>query len=81
MKEIVQKISQKLNLQFNDFVKIVPGRKTEDKIYWVNSNKIKKNLNWKPNITFDEGLDDCIKWVKEHNNLLIQENTSFKFKA
>ncbi len=81
MKEIVQKISQKLDLEFNDFVKIVPGRKTEDKIYWVNSNKIKKNLNWKPNITFDEGLDDCIKWVKENNNLLLQENTSFKFKA
>lgn len=81
MREIVNKISKKLDINFEDFVKIVPGRKTEDKIYWVNSNKIKKNLNWKANITFDEGLDDCIKWVRAHNHLLLEENTSFKFKA
>ncbi len=47
------------------FVKDRPGH---DKRYAVNCSKIKRELNWKQNYTFSEGLDMTIKWYLENED-------------
>ena len=50
------KFSNKLNIKY---VKDRPGH---DKRYAVNSNKIRKELNWKPKISLLVGLNKTLRW-------------------
>ena len=44
----------------------IPNRPGEPRCSWANSNKIKKELNWKPKVSFDEGvammMAEIYKW-------------------
>lgn len=81
MKNIIKKICFKLSIDENKFIKNTKPRIGEDKIYWVNSNKIKKELKWKPKISLDEGLDDCINWITNYKDQLNAESTEFELRA
>ena len=50
------KFSNKLNIKY---VKDRPGH---DKRYAVSSNKIRKELNWKPKISLSVGLNKTLRW-------------------
>ncbi|WP_423820494.1 dTDP-glucose 4,6-dehydratase [Salinimicrobium sp. TIG7-5_MAKvit] len=41
------------------YIKDRPGH---DKRYAIDANKIKKELGWKPSVTFEEGLEQTIDW-------------------
>ena len=43
-------------------IKYIADRPGHDKRYALNSNKIKKRLNWKPQIKFDDGLKETFLW-------------------
>jgi dTDP-glucose 4,6-dehydratase len=47
------------------FVKDRPGH---DLRYALNSNKIKKNLKWKPVYNFKNGLEQTVKWYLDNQN-------------
>jgi dTDP-glucose 4,6-dehydratase len=81
MKNIIKKICLKLSIDESQFIKNTKPRIGEDKIYWVNSDKIKKELKWKPKISLDEGLDDCINWIIKYKNELNVETTEFELRA
>ena len=49
------------------FVKDRPGH---DKRYALNSNKIRKKLNWKPKYNFLNGIEDTIKWYLNNKEWL-----------
>ena len=38
----------------------------KDKRYAVNTEKIKKDLDWKPEIDFETGITDTIKWYTRY---------------
>ena len=46
-----------------NFVKDRPGH---DVRYALNSNKIKKELNWKPKINFNEGIKLTFDWYNNN---------------
>ncbi len=66
IREIVKKICNKVGKDFNESVEIVDERIGQDSEYTLNSNKIRNELNWKPKIEFDKGLDECIDWVNKN---------------
>ena len=49
------------------FVKDRPGH---DKRYAIDSTKITKELNWKPSLTFEEGLSNTIDWYLNNSEWL-----------
>ena len=81
MRKLVEVICNKLNKNFDDVVKITKGRKSEDQRYWVNSSKIKSKLGWKPVISIEDGIEDCIDWVERYQNELKLETTDFELRA
>ena len=81
MKHIIELISKKLLLDTRKFIKISRPRIGEDKQYWINSSKIKNELNWQPRISLEEGIDDCISWVIKYKENLIKEPTNFILRA
>lgn len=59
--EIVKLILKKLN-KLESLIKFVSDRPGHDKRYAINATKIKNELNWEPEYTFDVGIEETIDW-------------------
>jgi dTDP-glucose 4,6-dehydratase len=46
-----------------EYVKDRPGH---DRRYAINSNKLRNELGWEPNMSFEEGLAQTVEWYKQH---------------
>ena len=53
-----------MNYNFSKLVKLSPEREGKDK-YYILSNKKIKGLGWKPKISLDRGIQNCIEWIKK----------------
>ena len=66
--KIFDEIDSKKNFSHISLIKHVKDRLGHDKRYSINSSKIRRELNWKPKISFNEGIKKTIKWyLKNHN--------------
>ena len=81
IKNLVEITANILKVNFEESIKITPGRKTEDNQYWIDSSKIKKELKWKPNMSLEDGIAETIKWVKDHQDELSKEDQFFTLRA
>lgn len=59
--DIVELILSKLNKPKN-LIQFVEDRLGHDKRYSVDSSKIQKELGWKPEINFSDGIESTIQW-------------------
>lgn len=48
------------------WIEYVEDRKGHDMRYAINFSKIKNELGWEPQITFEEGIEKTIKWFQEN---------------
>jgi dTDP-glucose 4,6-dehydratase len=53
-----------------ELISYVEDRKGHDRRYAIESTKIQKELNWKPSISFEHGLNDTVRWYLDHHNWL-----------
>lgn len=65
--DLTKKILQHLN-RSDDEIDYVADRLGHDFRYSLNSNKIEKSLGFTPTISFNEGLEDTVKWYLENEN-------------
>ena len=56
-------------------ITFVKDRNAHDRRYAIDSTKIKKELNWKPLITFEEGIQKTFEWY--NNNRVWLKNAEF----
>jgi dTDP-glucose 4,6-dehydratase len=47
---------------------IVPDRPGHDRRYLLDSSKIRRDLGWKPEIGWEDGLRDTVKWYAENRD-------------
>ena len=80
MKDIVLEICKQLNKDPKKSIVITEGRVGEDRKYWLDSSKIKKELNWSPKISFEEGISKMIKWCKKYEKELLKDPDYFVLK-
>ncbi len=70
IRSLVERICQKLNAPFDDYVEFVGDRIGKDSAYHLDSRKIRAELGWKDKIFLEQGLDECIAWVKSNLEVL-----------
>ena len=70
IRDLVEKICEKLEVSFEKHVEIVGERLGKDSAYHLDSTKLRTELGWKDRIGLDEGIDECIHWVKENFDAL-----------
>jgi dTDP-glucose 4,6-dehydratase len=58
--------------QLISYVKDRPGH---DKRYAIDATKISQKLNWKPSVTFEEGLSKTIDWYLNNTTWLENVNS------
>ena len=66
IKNLLNKICKILNIKFNKLVNFEVDRIGKDNIYNLNSNKIRKELNWKPKVSLKDGLKITLKWIEDN---------------
>ena len=67
-KQICQIINDNFNLKHDclELIKYVDDRLGHDFRYAIDSTKIRENLQWKPNYSFNDGLIKTIDYYKEN---------------
>ncbi|MFH2091043.1 MAG: GDP-mannose 4,6-dehydratase [Pseudomonadota bacterium] len=73
IRSLVEKIADKMDVAFNDHVKIVEDRPGKDAAYLLDSSRAAKKLGWKCQFSLEEGIEQVVLWVKENLNLLLQQ--------
>ena len=65
--KIIELILQHLNKPKN-LIKFVKDRPGHDRRYAIDAAKIKTDLNWKPEFSFEEAIKDTIDWYLSNKN-------------
>ena len=77
IRDLVEKICQKLDRNFEDHVEVVGERLGKDSAYHLDSSKVRQELNWHDTINLDQGLDECIAWVKKYFDVLSAQEHNY----
>ena len=79
--DLVQRICEKLNVPFADHVEVVGERLGKDAAYHLDSTKLRRELGWQDKIGLEQGLDECIDWVKTNFDVLKEQTYDYVHKA
>ena len=81
IRELVERICIKLAVNFEDHVEIVGERLGKDSAYHLDSAKLRAQLGWEDHILLEQGLDECIAWVKNNFDVLKDQHYDYLHKA
>ncbi len=81
IKNLVIKICQQNNVQFEDIVQISEERLGKDQSYLLDSSSLRNNFNWHDNIKLEKGLKMTMNWVKKNINKLVKLPWTYKHKS
>ena len=76
IKKIIKLVKRKMNKKSMKILNIA-DRRYKDKIYKLNSNKVRKKLNWKEENSLSEGIDKTIDWIKKNYNYVKKHKTKY----
>lgn len=69
--EIVKLLLSKLG-KSEELIEYVPDRLGHDWRYAVDFSKAERELDWRPNVTFEKGIDRTVSWYKENQDWVKQ---------
>lgn len=70
IRDLVARICDRLGVRFEDHVEIVGERLGKDSAYHLDSTKVREELGWHDRLSLDQGLDECVRWVRENFDAL-----------
>jgi dTDP-glucose 4,6-dehydratase len=77
IRNLVHVISQKMNVKFENAIEDVECRKGLDDAYILDSTKANIELGWKPEISFEDALQETIDWVNNNWSLIEKEEKEY----
>ena len=66
IREVVERICKKMNVNFDEVVEVVGDRPGKDAAYLLDSTKARTKLEWKDTISLDQGITETIAWVEQN---------------
>ena len=80
IRDLVQKICDKMGVDFNTTTEISGDRVGKDAVYTLESTKAQKELDWKPSVSLDTGINEVRHWVEEEFAVLKNEPLEYVHK-
>lgn len=77
IRDLVARICEKLGVSFDDHVEVVGERLGKDAAYHLDSSKLRTKLGWKDHIGLEQGLDECISWVRANFEILKNQHYDY----
>jgi dTDP-glucose 4,6-dehydratase len=66
VKDVVRIICERMGKRFEDSTEIGPERPGQDAAYVIDSTKARTELDWKPQISIEEGLSEVVQWIESN---------------
>jgi dTDP-glucose 4,6-dehydratase len=80
IRQLVERLCAKLGKNFDESVEVVGERLGKDAAYMLDSSKLRSSLGWINAISLDQGLDECIAWVKSNFDDLKRQSFDYNHK-
>lgn len=80
IRELVENICRKMEVQYDEVVQVVGERQGKDAAYLLDSTKAKEQLGWTAKVKLDEGIDETIKWVNENFEEIVKQPSKYVHK-
>jgi dTDP-glucose 4,6-dehydratase len=64
IREVVEIISKRIGVPFESMVELAPERPAKDPAYLMDSSRARAELGWNDDVTFEQGVDRTIEWVR-----------------
>jgi dTDP-glucose 4,6-dehydratase len=77
IKNLIKMIFKIEKNNFAKTVKFIPERLGKDQFYKLDSQKIRKKLGWKDNISLEDGILDTVNWIKKNKNIIKNLNLEY----
>lgn len=81
IKKVVEHCANALGKNFDEICEMAPERLGQDSMYWLDSLEIYKDVGWKQEIEWDEGLKSMVDWVKKYQHELKNASTDYILRA
>ena len=65
IRKVIEIICERMGVDFSELVELAPDRPSKDQAYLMDSTKARNSLGWQESVTFEQGVDLTIEWVKE----------------
>ncbi len=69
IKNLVKIIFRRIKLNPEKYITNIKDRVGKDDKYFLDSSKIRSELNWKENCSLEKGIDKTIEWIKNNKKL------------
>ena len=70
IRDLVKKMCEMTNSEFNSIVNEVGERLGKDKNYLLNSDNLRSNFNWSDKISLHNGIEETMSWIDQNLDLL-----------
>ncbi len=64
--DVVRTIADRLGKRFEEVTTVVDERAGQDAAYVIDSTRARAELEWAPEINFQTGIDELVRWVEEY---------------
>jgi dTDP-glucose 4,6-dehydratase len=64
IRQVVEIICQQMGVDFDELAELAPERPGKDMAYLMNSSKARTELDWKESVSFEQGINATVEWVK-----------------
>jgi dTDP-glucose 4,6-dehydratase len=81
IRQVVEIICERMAVSFESLVELAPDRPGKDQAYLMDSSKARNTLGWKDSVSFEEGIDSTITWVKSSLNEICKLPFNYIHKA
>lgn len=81
IRELVERICERMGVRFEDAVDVVDERPGKDAAYLLNSGKARTALDWSDRIGLDAGIDECIGWIERDFDQIRHQPFDYVHKA
>ena len=79
---LIEKVDEQLGRapgEDKDLIEFVKDRKGHDERYSVDYSKINKEIGWKPEVKFEDGIEETVKWyIKNYDWMINIENGAYQ---
>jgi dTDP-glucose 4,6-dehydratase len=81
IRRVVELTAQALGVPFEALCEVTGDRLGQDARYWLDSAAIKKDVGWEPQIGWEEGLQEMVRWGRTYINVLKDWPTGYTLRA
>lgn len=81
VKDVVRTICERAGRNFETKVTIVAERPGQDAAYVIDSSMVRKELNWAPKVSLNEGIGEVVRWVEDNWQEISSQSLEYIHKA